>query len=168
MRRIGLLCVACTALALTSGVSASAPRANAPTDIIPKVTEADLEQIARDHGDTIDEVHLFENPSVRAKSKEGLLYVLIGTACDEAKPIKCEGIMMQVRYTADETVTAESILDANMHQAALASWWDKDDKTVGFTRYVVLDHGVTRQNIQANIDVLLALAPAAMKYAFPG
>ena len=64
--------------------------------------------------------------------------------------------MMQVRYDANDSTTLEGMNNANFKQAALSSWWDKSGKTIGFTRYVVLDDGVTWMNIRQNLRVLLA------------
>ncbi|HSJ79298.1 MAG TPA: hypothetical protein VK913_11245, partial [Erythrobacter sp.] len=50
---------------------------------------------------------------------------------------------------------------ANLEQAALNTWADFEGKTLGFTRYQVLDNGVTMANIRENVNVLLALVDAA-------
>lgn len=131
--------------------------ANAPAQLIKTVKEADLANLVRAEGHTVDAMHPFDMPSVRGKTKEGLLFVLMGTACDKNGVVGCQGIMMQVRYDADENVTTERINKATLAQAALGSWWDRDKKVVGFTRYVVLDDGVTWMNIRRNLRVMLSI-----------
>ena len=37
---------------------------------------------------------------------------------------------------------------------------------MGISRYVVLDHGVTMANIKANLEVLIAIAPAVVDITF--
>ena len=96
-----------------------------------------------------------------------VFFVLIGTACDIGKVKGCQGTMMQVRYDDDESVTLEGVNKANMEEAAIGTWWDKEDKTVGFTRYVVMDDGVTWLNLRQNLRVLLDVQASTLKYVFP-
>ena len=168
------IAVLAAAFVLTMGGSAQGqsninPRvaSRAPTSLVLSVTEADLAEVVRAEGYTVDEMHPFEEPSVRGKTKDGHLFVLVGTACDKAAVKHCQGIMMQVRYDADDRVTLDGMNSANMKEAALSSWWDKSEKTVGFTRYVVLDDGVTWMNIRQNLRVLLAIEGKAMAQVWP-
>ena len=149
-----------------SNTKPAAP-ARASTTIVKWVTEADLRALVLAEGHTIDAMHPFEAPSVRGKTKEGLVFVLIGTACDVKGVSGCQGVMMQVRYDSDDTVTADGINKANLKEAAISTWWDKEDKTVGFTRYVVLDDGITWLNLRQNLRVLFSVQAAANKEAFP-
>lgn len=141
--------------------------ARTPASIVKSVTEPDLRALVLAEGHTIDEMHPFEAPSVRGKTKEGLLFVVIGTACDKEGVPGCQGVMMQVRYDADSRVTMDAISNANRSEAALSSWWDRDTKTVGFTRYVVLDGGITWMNLRQNLRVLINVQGSGYKYAFP-
>ena len=75
--------------------------------------------------------------------------------------------MMQVRYDANDKVTLEGMNNANMAEAALSSRWDRTEKTVGFTRYVVLDDGVTWMNVRQNLRVLLSIQAQAVKKVWP-
>ena len=139
----------------------------APTSIIKSVTEADLRALVLAEGHTVDAIHPFEAPSVRGKTKDGLLFVLIGTACDKEGIPGCRGVMMQVRYDSDSRVTTAGINNSNRNEAALSAWWDKDDKTVGLTRYVVLDDGITWMNLRQNLRVLISVQANSFKHAFP-
>ena len=139
----------------------------APTSIIKSVTEADLRALVLAEGHTVDAIHPFEAPSVRGKTKDGLLFVLIGTACDKEGIPGCRGVMMQVRYDSDSRVTTAGINNSNRNEAALSAWWDKDDKTVGLTRYVVLDDGITWMNLRQNLRVLISVQANSYKHAFP-
>ena len=139
----------------------------APTSIIKSVTEADLRALVLAEGHTVDAIHPFEAPSVRGKTKDGLLFVLIGTACDKEGIPGCRGVMMQVRYDSDSRVTTAGINNSNRNEAALSAWWDKDDKTVGLTRYVVLNDGITWMNLRQNLRVLISVQANSYKHAFP-
>ena len=163
-----------TAFAFSTAVSADAQSnispgvaQRSPTAIVKYVTESDLKAVVLAEGHTVDSMHPFEQPSVRGKTKEGVLFVLVGTACNTKGVPGCQGIMMQVRYDADEKVTLEGMNSANMAQAAVSSWWDKSEKTIGFTRYVVLDDGVTWMNVRQNLRVLLSIQAQAVKKVWP-
>lgn len=94
---------------------------------------------------------------VVGKTTDGVSYFLFGTACDVNNVPGCQGIMMQVRYDLPLATSFETIANANLAQAALNTWADFDERTLGFTRYQVLDHGVTMANIRENVLVLLDL-----------
>lgn len=97
------------------------------------------------------------NRFVAAEDAQGTTYMLIGTACDAGGVSGCQGIMMQVHFDLPPTTTLETLAAANLERAALTVWADFDEKTLGFTRYHVLDGGVTLGNIRANVNVLLGL-----------
>lgn len=157
-----------SALALAAATGAqAAPAKIADGKLYKVVTESDLQKLVLAEGHTVDEMHPFEAPSVRGKTADGLFFVLIGTACDIGKVKGCQGAMMQVRYDDDATVTMDGVNKANMEEAAVGTWWDKEDKTVGFTRYVVMDDGVTWLNLRQNLRVLLDVQESALKYVFP-
>lgn len=171
MRAISIVSVA-MALALPSGVAAQsnvrpAVPARAPGAIVKSVTEADLKALVLAEGHTVEKVHPLDEPSVRGKTKDGLKFILIGTACDKSGVAGCQGIMMQVRYDSDDEVTTEKVNAANLKEAAISTWWDKSSKTFGFTRYVVLDDGVTWMNVRRNLQVLLSIEPVALKAIWP-
>ena len=155
-----------TAPRATPAVSKAIP-VHAPAALIRSITEPDLHALLIAEGHTVDEIHPYDAPSVRGKTKDGHKFVLIGTACDKDGIPGCRGIMMQVRYDADDRVTLEGLNNANVKQAALSSWWDKTEKTVGFTRYVVLDDGVTWMNIKQNLRVLLDVEVEAALQVWP-
>lgn len=112
--------------------------------------------------------------SVRATDVNGtgLIFNLLGTACDvEGYDPGCLGINMQVRYDADGQETLERINDANLMWAATSTWYsaggvDGETPTVGITRYVILDGGMTIRNIKDNLLNLLAIAPQAADYVW--
>jgi hypothetical protein len=106
-----------------------------------------------------------EDVYVAAEDAEGTTYLLFGTACDINDVPGCQGVMMQVRFDLPSTTTFETLAKANLDQAAINTWADFEDKTLGFTRYHVLDHGVTMANIRENINVLLALVAEAYPVA---
>lgn len=121
------------------------------------VSQADLANIvgALDH--QVVEQGTQGDVYVVGKTTDGVSYFLFGTACDVNNVPGCQGIMMQVRYDLPFATSFETIANANLAQAALNTWADFDERTLGFTRYQVLDHGVTMANIRENVVVLLDL-----------
>ncbi|WP_159978376.1 MULTISPECIES: YbjN domain-containing protein [unclassified Novosphingobium] len=95
--------------------------------------------------------------SLRAANADGLVYVLVGTACE---PSGCSGVMMQVRYECD-SIDYARLNNANLNRSSITMWFDEDAKMLGVTRYVILDHGITMQNLRENLAVLLDIAPDA-------
>jgi len=145
----------------------AAGEASAQDRIVRAVFQQELNELATSQGHTIVETATSGDPSVTARTADGLVFLLFGTACNTEGVAGCQGVMMQVRYDIDERVTFERVNDANFRYAAVATFWDVNERIVGFTRYVVLDDGVTVRNLQQNLGVLLSVAPLAAEVVFP-
>ena len=159
MLKSGLGAAICLALAgaLASPVAAQVYEGET---IKRSVTTADFSAIAQSLGHEVLEV-VEDEQMLIARDKDGVTYFMIGTACNTGGVVGCQGIMMQVRYNLAPTVTFETLARANYEQAALNTWADFTDKTLGVTRYQVLDHGATMANIRENVLVMLGIAPIA-------
>lgn len=155
--------VAVLALALTGATPVLAQSLSANTALardersVEFVTVEDLKAIIVASGHTVLSVGEFGPISVKAKTAEGLIFHLIGTACDEPGVPGCLGISMQVRYDIDSRLTYEKINRVNTRYWAASVWIDHDKKVLAITRYVILDHGVTMRNVKANLSNLLAI-----------
>jgi hypothetical protein len=141
--------------------------ASAQDRIVRSVFQQELNEIVTSQGHTIVETASSGDPSVTARTAEGLIFLLYGTACNANGVAGCQGVMMQILYETDERVNYERVSQANYTYAAIATWWDQQEGTVGFTRYVVLDGGVTFRNLQENLGVLIGVAPLAAEIVFP-
>jgi hypothetical protein len=150
-------CVAAAAAILVAGAAPLAAQDYAPDRLKKSVTQADLVAVAGSLGHQVIEQGDASAVYVVAETQDATRYFLIGTACDVNDVPGCQGIMMQVRYDLPETTTFETLAKANLEQAALNSWADFEDRTLGFTRYQVLDNGVMMANIRENVNVLLVL-----------
>ena len=135
--------------------------------VVRSVNLEDLKALAVAEGHTISAVSEYGDVSLRAETPDGLIFHLIGTACDTEYADGCLGFMVQVRYDDDESVTAEKINDANISYAAVSTWWDKDGDTVGVTRYVILDGGQRMENLKINLENALALGPLVADVVWP-
>ena len=163
MIKTGWTILAAAGLACGLAAPAAAQSYNA-TEVKLSVNTGDLRVISESLGHEIVETD-DEEYMVIARDKDGVVYFLFGTACDVAGVTGCQGIMMQVRYNMPEGVTYETLAKANFEQAALNTWADFSDKTLGVTRYQVLDHGATMANIRENVAVMLSIAPIAAAVA---
>ena len=137
--------------------------------LLTSATLADLQTFVVEEGHTILSTGDDGDVSVRAKTAQGLIFNVIGNACDTEYAEGCLGINMQVRYDADGKETLERINNVNLMWAATSAWYsaggiDGNTPTVGIARYVILDRGATAGNIKDNLLNLLAIAPKAADY----
>lgn len=135
--------------------------------VVRSVNLEDLKAIAVAEGHTINAIQENGDVSLRATTPDGLIFHLIGTACETEYSDDCLGFMVQVRYDSDEDVTMESINAANITYAAVSTWWDKEGATVGVTRYVILDGGQRMENLKINVENALALGPLVADVIWP-
>jgi len=139
---------------MAAPVTAQAYRAE---EVKKSVSQADLALIVEALGHKVLDQGVPSDIFVIAQDENGMNYVLMGTACDMNGVPGCQGVLMQARFDLPPGTTFQTLAKANLDQAALNTWADFEDKTLGFTRYVVLDNGVTMANIRENVNVLLAL-----------
>ena len=135
------------------------------TRVVMAVGQSDLAAIAASLGHRVTEVGKTGETYLAAQTPEGIVYLMFGTACDVNGVPGCQGVMMQVRYDLPAGTTLETLAKANAEQAAISVTADFAAKSLVFTRYNVLDHGVTMANLGANVNVLLAVAADAYPVA---
>ena len=148
--------VAAGALVLGAAAPASAQDYLAER-VKPSVTTADLAAVVGALGHQVLEQGEGDEVLVLAEDFDQLKYVLLGTACETEGVDGCQGILMQAQFDLPAGTTYQSVAEANLNFAALNVWVDFEQKSLGFTRYVVLDNGVTMAKIRAKVEVLLAL-----------
>ncbi|MGH6785484.1 MAG: hypothetical protein ACREBO_01530 [Novosphingobium sp.] len=150
MRSIQAFTAAAAVLALAQPATARSDR-----DLVTSVDAAALKELMLSEGHIVTDETPFEMPSVEGKVPGGLTYNMIAADCPEGSRTGCESILMQVRYDEDASVTLEAVNTANYNEAAIGTWWDKEGKTLGFTRFVYLKGGVTWLNLRHNIRLLM-------------
>jgi hypothetical protein len=133
--------------------------------IVSSIGQSDLLAVVGSLGHQVREEGKDGEVYLAVEDPEGTTYLLFGTACGVEGATGCQGVMMQVRFDLPPGTTAQTVAAANLDQAAISVWADFENKTLGFTRYQVLDHGVTMANIRANIEVLLSLLADAYPIA---
>ncbi len=153
------------ALALAGAAVPVAAQSYDARRVVASVKQADLEAIVGSLGHKVRETGKPGETYLAAESEDGIIYLLFGTACDVQGVPGCQGVMMQVRYDLPEGTTLATLAKANDAQAAISVTADFEAKSLVFTRYHVLDDGVTMANIRANVNVLLALVAEAYPIA---
>ncbi|MBI1403820.1 MAG: hypothetical protein GC147_11470 [Porphyrobacter sp.] len=133
--------------------------------VVPSVKNPELAAVVGALGHQVLEEGEGDEVLVLAENADQLRYVLIGTACEMQGVSGCQGVMMQVQVELPPGTTYETVAAANLNYAAISVWVDFEQKSLGFTRYVVLDNGVTMANIRANVEVLLSLVAEAYPVA---
>ena len=140
-------------LALTGTASAQAT--------VQSVTLQDLERFATDAGHEVVAFGETTENSLRAETLNGVTYYMEGTACDDGA---CRGIIMSSRFQATDAVTLDKVNRANLERAAVSVW--RLEESVGVSRYVILDGGMSEANIKINLDNFLAIVPGVVEYFF--
>ncbi len=148
------------AVSLATAVSAQGASGIDDRKLVNSVTLADMQAIVTSLDHTVlnsdaDDVFIV------AQDENGQKYVLDGTACNDAGA--CQGINMLMTYDLTDNISLESLNTASLTYAAVSVW--QDDPTVGVSRYVILDGGMTIANIKVNIDTLTALGGKVMMAA---
>ncbi len=146
------------ALTFANGAAA---QVRSDSAVLSSVGQRELRELVLAHGDTVDAEQPLDEPSVRGLTKDGVRYLLIATECPRNNTMTCTGIMMPVRYTADDKVTLKGVAEANVREAAVGTWWDEQSKIVGFTRFVHLSGGVTWGNLKSNLTLMLSASKTA-------
>jgi hypothetical protein len=145
------------ALALSTVSAPAAAQQFVPDEIKKSVVNEDLAAVVGALGHQVLEQGEAGNVLVLAENQDQIKYVLLGTACDTNGVTGCQGVLMQAQFELPLTTTYETVAQANLQFSALNVWVDFEQKSLGFTRYVVLDEGVTMANLRANVEVLMGL-----------
>lgn len=131
----------------------------------------DIKAVVANLGDTIAEVGGNGDVSVEGVSADdGLIYHVIGTICENEIRPGCLGVQIEVRYDGDEMVTLQKVNDANLTWAAVSAAVQgtpgTTDSTLVITRYVILDGGMTMQNVADNLTNAKAIARSLADYVW--
>lgn len=153
------------ALAFGSAAAPAMAQGYVPDTVKKSVTTADLAAVVGALGHQVLEEGKDDGVLVLAENQDQLKYVLMGTACDMDGVPGCQGVLMQAQFELPAGTTYETVAQANLNYAALNVWVDFEQKSLGFTRYVVLDNGVTMANLKSNVEVLLSLVGDAYPVA---
>jgi len=91
------------------------------------------------------------------KDDTGLVFAVYGFQCDSKETSqRCTGADFVSSFTFKDPATVNDAL-AQIDYASLADY-KGDDERLKIARYVIFDNGITRENLQANIEVFLRLS----------
>ena len=153
------------ALAIAGAAAPAAAQDYDAKRVVMSVNQADLAAIVTSLGHKMREIGKPGETYLAAESEDGVIYLMFGTACEVSGVPGCQGVMIQARYDLPEGTTLETLAKTNDAQAAISITADFAAKSLVFTRYHVLDHGVTMANIRENVNVLLAVTADAYPMA---
>jgi len=148
------------AAALCTSLTAMASAQDADERLYKSVTQADLETVASSSGHTITQRGT-EKPSVYGENEDGLKYSLSGTACTNNSP--CLGVNMTVSYDLPAGMSLDDLNRADVKFAAVSVW--QQENSIGVSRYVIMDGGMTMENLRVNLKILLQIAPQVLTIA---
>jgi hypothetical protein len=91
----------------------------------------------------------------------GTNFALYGAACGgTGAATRCRGVSLVAFVTYDTPAKAQAAM-ARLDYPAVKTSRD-DPKTVSLSRYVMLDEGVSRKNLEANIQLFVAILSEAL------
>jgi len=122
-----------------------------PADVKPILTETGSRVVAE--GNQPD-----GQPYIDAVTSRGLKYSVYGEGCDVGPRKRCRGAHLQVIFNMQSAAEAEKALKS-VSYAAVGFSIQEDIKVEG-SRYLILDHGVTRANFKVNVEVFVTIAHA--------
>ena len=132
---------------------------NDATRIINGVTYDDLVAFVESQGHTLKEAR--ENDIIlSAQTDDGVTYLLNGTACNSSN--FCRGLNMIVLYTVADRIDPIKLNQADKSFAAVAVW-EHDDKQLAISRYIILDKGMSWENLTPNLNTLIAGAEKVLE-----
>ena len=138
-------------------MSAGASFAQGDETVVKSVTMDSLKSIVLSLGHSIEQ----EEPqfhTIYAASPDGMHYSLAGTAC----PVEdCKGVNITVMFQRGADDTLEDVNRANLKFAAVSVW--ADERSIGVSRYVILDMGMTVENLKFNIEILLGISSSVLQ-----
>lgn len=160
-----------TSLAALAAFAGAASAQISDTAIYGSVKVADLENLVTAMGHEYVKSGLYGDVSVQGRvTASGLNFHLIGTACDQPNVDGCLGIWMLVHYDADGTESLTRINEANWKWIPTTTFYSADGiqgkPSVGVSRYLILDGGVTWRNLKDNILNFLEIVPQSANYVW--
>ncbi|MCE3288621.1 MAG: hypothetical protein K0R83_633 [Caulobacter sp.] len=148
--------------ALLIGMLVSGPAMAAvpppPVPLISSWTPAEMKTLAQGMGLAVGQEARLDNgdPALAMRSAAGTAFVIQGAACDKAR---CRGAILTAFVTYETPAKAQEALK-RLDFAAVQVRAD-EPKVLTLSRYLVFDGGVHRQNLEANVQLFLAVVEQA-------
>jgi len=102
-------------------------------------------------------------PYIAAMTAGGMKFSISGRVCDHAAgattgPKRCRGASVQTRFTLTSDVAVDAAVKKYAPEFAAVSISNSGKSELLISRYVILDHGVHRDNLKLNISVFTGIA----------
>lgn len=155
--RIAAAATAALFLCATAG-GASAQSAKLMTDW----STGDLKPLLTDMGMTIKGEEALDNgtPLLLVTSADGFNFFAYGGDCTgSGAQARCNGLNLEAYIDHDTVAEAEATYKATDF---IAIKYNLDEKSVRISRYIIFDGGITRDNLEANIEVFTRLSGKVM------
>lgn len=129
-----------------------------PAPLISSWTPAEMRTLAQGMGLDVTQEARLDNgdPALALRSAAGTAFVIQGAACDKAR---CRGAILTAFVTYETPAKAQEALK-RLDFAAVQVRAD-EPKVLTLSRYLVLDGGIHRQNLEANVQLFLAVVEQA-------
>lgn len=92
---------------------------------------------------------------VSGKSSDGMKFLAYGTVCTGA-PLRCKGMNLSAGFTQDSDAQVNARVKEIDRMAVGAR--NGGENSLDVNRYVIFDNGITKANLQTNIEVFLSIA----------
>lgn len=92
---------------------------------------------------------------VSGKTSEGMKFLAYGTVCS-GSPLRCKGMNLSAGFTQDTDAEVNRRVREIDRMAVGAR--NGGDNSLDVNRYVIFDNGISRANLQTNIEVFLNIA----------
>ena len=122
--------------------------------LVTRVTSDDLVGYVERAGHTVSQVDSNGVPTIGVSAEQGFMYVIQGNACDEAG---CEGLKLMAQYDGASGVSLDQINTLNIDVPAMKFW--KSDDVLGLERYLILNGGLTDDNIVYELETFDTIVP---------
>ena len=153
-------CILSLPLFLTPCATAVAATAAPQPALVRAMTVDQLRTIPAALGHAIVDKPEGSADEITARSGDGQEYSLRGALCDSAKG--CKVVVIQA-WIDHSPIAPERLNEANLNVAAVSTVYDTDQGMLRIARLVILEGGVSRANLGANVDAVLSAVPAVLQ-----
>ena len=155
------------AIALTAMAHAQPANIKPAPTIIESVDLAYLGQLAESLGHSVQQsVNRMNEAVVVAQTPSGLRYAMVGMNCEAPDALNCSGLQLMMILAPMGGPDLEEVNVLNYNRAAVSVWRSPDKPDAerplppeyGVNRYIILDFGISAQNLDVNLNVFLQAA----------
>jgi hypothetical protein len=162
----------CAALSLPLCACATTAPTSTPTSIklIDRYDETELTSILRELKYAIvdSSVSSSGKPFMTVEAGDELAFRVMGESCigDGAAQI-CQGVQLSTQFAEAGGVDFDEVI-ANANRTLRPAKLFRIDSGLAYERYLIMDGGISRENLKTNISVYVEVLEALYGQLFPG